>query len=141
LPDGTVGREIVAAPEEITKIENSYNDTMIYELKMGKQNWSVYYAIVNDFAVICNDLDSIKVTVDLMKGNGESLISTERFSSNIQPVIKGSDEVSFFDLEGILPLIFKQKVIPPALGMISSFSSGKNYFEDGVVTINYLHIK
>lgn len=141
LPDGTVGREIVAAPEEILKLDSSYHDTTLYELKMGKQNWSVYYAIVNNLAVVSNDPDSIKVTIDLMKGQGESLSSTERFMNDIKPVIKGSDEVSFFDFDGILPLIFKQNTIPAALGIMSSFSSGKNYFDDGVVTINYLHIK
>lgn len=141
LPDGTVGREIVAAPEEITKIETTYQDTILYELKMGKQNWSVYYAIVNNLAVICNDVDSAKATIDLMKGQGESLSSTERFTNDIKPVIKGSDEVSYFDVNAILPLVFKKNTIPAALGMITSFSSGKNYFDDGVVTINYLHIQ
>ena len=141
LPDGTVGKEIIAAPEEITKDESAYQNTTIYELKMGKQNWSLYYSVVNSFAVICNDLDSIKATIDLMQGQGESLSSTSTFTNDIKPVIKGSDEVSFFDLNGILPLIFKKNAIPPALGMMTTFSSGKNYFDDGVVTINYLHIK
>jgi len=141
LPDGTVGREIVAAPEEILKIESTYNNTTIYELKMGKQNRSIYYSIINNLAVICSDYDSVKTTLDLVKGQGESLSSTDRFIQDIKPVIKGSDEVSFFDFDGILPLIFKQNNLPPALGIISSFSSGKNYFNDGVVTINYLHIK
>jgi hypothetical protein len=141
LPDGTVGKEIVAAPEEILKLENSYQGTTIYELKMGKQGWSIYYAIVNELAVICNDLASTQASVDLMKGQGESLKSTKRFIDNIEPVIKGSDEVSFFDFDGIMPLIFKKQTMPPALGIFSSFSSGKNYFADGVVTINYLHIK
>ncbi len=141
LPDGTVGKEIVAAPEEITKTESTYKNTIVYELKMGKQNRSIYYSIVDNLAVVCNDLDSIKSTIDLMKGQGESLSSTERFINDIQPVIKGSDEVSFFDLDGILPLVFKKDSLPKALGIISSFSSGKNYFNDGIVTINYLHIK
>jgi hypothetical protein len=141
LPDGTVGREIVAAPEEIMKLESSYQDTTIYELKMGKQNRSIYYSVINDLAIICNDLASIKTSMDLVKGQGESLSSTERFINDIKPVIKGSDEVSFFDFDGILPLVFKKDTLPPFLSIMSSFSSGKNYFDDGVVTINYLHIK
>lgn len=141
LPDGTIGKEIVAAPEEITRNETSYNDTTIYELKMGKQNWSIYYTIIDDIAIISNNIDSIKLSMDLRRSKGESLSSTPQFKEDIEPVIKGSDEVSYFDLSKILPLIFKQKDLPPLLDIIYSFSSGKNYFEDGVVSINYLRIK
>ncbi|MBI5754422.1 DUF3352 domain-containing protein [Candidatus Peregrinibacteria bacterium] len=141
LPDGTVGKEIVAAPEEITKNESNYAGTTIYELKMGKENWSLYYTVIGNLAIITNDPDSLKLSMDLTKSNGASLSSTGQFSEDIKPIIKGSDEVSYFDFDNILPLIFNKQDLPPILDIVSSFSSGKNYFDDGVVSINYLHIK
>lgn len=141
LPDGTIGKEIIAAPEEIIKSDMNYDGTTIYELKMGKQDWSVYFTIIEKLVFISNDVDSLKLSMDLVKSKGQSLSSSSQFIEEIQPVINGSEEVSYFNLNGVLPLIFKQKELPPVLDIISSFTSGKNYFNDGVVSINYLHIK
>ncbi len=141
LPDGTVGKEIVAAPQEIIKSQMTHESSTIYELEMGKQNSSIFYAIVNGIVIISNDLESIKLSMNLINKKGESLNTTRQFINDIQPVIKGSDEISYFDFNEILPIIFSNKAIPPVLNIISTFSSGKNYFDDGVITINYLHIK
>lgn len=141
LPDGTVGKEIVAAPEEIIRNQITHEGTTIYEMKMGKQNSSIFYTITNEVVIVCNDLESIRLSMNLVKSTGDSLSTTEQFIDDIKPVIRGSDEISYFDFKEILPLIFKNNDLPPVLNIISTFSSGKNYFDDGVVTINYLHIK
>lgn len=140
LEDGTVGKEIIAVPEEIIKSESNYNDITISELKMGKQSWGIYYAVIDDVAVVTNNIDAVRNTIDLSGNKKSSLSSTEIFSASIKPVLSSSDEVSYFNFDAIMPLLFKQKT-PDIFEMMSSLSSGRNYFNDGVVTINYLHIK
>ncbi len=141
LEDGTVGREVVAIPEEILKNEIKYNDIVIHELKMGTQGWGIYYAILNDIGVVSTELDGVKNTSDLVKDGKNSLRSTVIFKNEISPVLNSSDELNYFNLGKFLKLIFKGEKIPDFLGIIESLSSGRNYFNNGVVTINYLHIK
>jgi len=140
LEDGTVTKEIVAIPEEVEKSESKYKETTISELKMGQQGWGVYYALVDDIAVIATHIEGVKSTIDTFQGDLRSLRSTELFSKHIEPVLKSSDEVAYFNIEGLIPVLFDDDVAP-IMKIIGSISSGRNYFNDGVVTINYLHIK
>ncbi len=141
LPDGTVGREIVAIPKQITKEELEYGDYKIFELNMGEENKSLYYAIADGIAIITNSKKSIKQSLDLFDGEGESLRDTMVFEKQIEPVIRNSDEVSYFRADKLIPLFPEDYDLPEFTEIILSLSSGRNYFHDGIVTINYLHIK
>lgn len=140
LEDGTIAREIVATPKEITKNQSKYQDTTIYELEMGEGK-GIFYAVVNDIAIIANDTSGIKSTIDIIMNKEPSLRNSEFFRLNIRPVLRTSDEVAYFNLEKLLPIFFNEQVIPEYLEAVSSLSSGKNFFNDGIKTINYLHIK
>lgn len=141
LKDGTIAREIMAVPKEINKSELKYLDYTIFELNMGEENKGLYYAIVDDVAFATNNEKSLKRSLDLIAGTGENLRNTEIFKTEIEPVMKSSDEVSYFNLPALLPLFFNEQDLPKFISIISSLSSGRNYFNDGIVTINYLHIK
>lgn len=141
LEDGTVGKEIIAIPEEITKAESTYKERTIHELQMGKQDWGIYYALIDGIAVIASSSDSIKSTIDIVRENQPNLRSTELFANQIYPVLKTSDEVSYFNFEKLLATLLKDSDLPDFVDVISSLSSGRNYFNDGIVTINYLNIK
>lgn len=141
LPDGTISKEIIAIPEEIEKLESKYQSFTIFELKIGKQNWSVYYTILDDLAVIGSSIEAVKNTIDLYQNNSTSLRNSELFTSQIEPLIKSSDEVSYFNLQKINKLILKETTIPEPFSLINSVTSGRNYFQDGIVTINFLSLK
>jgi hypothetical protein len=141
LEDGTVGKEIIAIPEEIVKSESIYGNTTIYELKIGNQNWGIYYTIIDDVAVIANNFDGVASSIDIVQKKKTSLKVSQIFATVIEPVLKSSDEVSYINTEKLIPGIFKDKKIPEVLNLIGFLSSGRNYFDDGIVTINYLHIK
>ncbi|OGJ41987.1 hypothetical protein A3B60_01290 [Candidatus Peregrinibacteria bacterium RIFCSPLOWO2_01_FULL_39_12] len=141
LEDGTVGKEIIAIPEEIVKSESIYGDTAIYELKIGNQNWGIYYTIIDDVAVIANNFDGVASSIDIVQKKKTSLKVSQIFATVIEPVLKSSDEVSYINTEKLIPTIFKDKKIPEVLNLIGFLSSGRNYFDDGIVTINYIHIK
>lgn len=140
LEDGTVGKEIVAVAEEIQKSEIEYSGEKIYGLLMGEHG-GIYYTILQNFAVIGTSQESVKTSIDLAKDPSNSLKNSAIFEKNISPVLKSSDEISYFNIEGLLPLLIKEDQTPGILKIFSSLSSGRNYFNDGVVTINYLQVK
>lgn len=141
LEDGTISRELVAIPEEVVKNEIEYNGKIIYGLEMGKRDWGIYYTLIDDIAVIANNILGVESTIDILENNKKSLKETAIFTHNIRPVLRTSDEVSYFNSDGLFPILFGKKVIPDYLKPIESLSSGKNYFNDGIKTINYLRIK
>lgn len=135
LPDGTVGQEIMAIPKEIIRKQHRYNNTEIYELYISSEK-QVFYTVSNTQGVISNNIDGVKSVIDLQNGEGVSLSSSETFTNLIDPILKNSDEVSYFNLEKLLKNKASEYLLP-----ISSLSAGKNYFNDGISTINYLDIK
>lgn len=141
LEDGTVSKEIIAVAEAITKEEIIYQGTTIYELKMGKQDWVVAYSIIDNVAIIATNTQGIKNAIDAKNGEISSLKVSDTYSKLIAPVLKHSDEVSYFNMDELLPTMFDEGILPPMLGLISSLSSGKSYFDDGITSINYLRIK
>lgn len=141
LPDGTVGREIIAVPEAITKEETKYGKTTIYALNMGQREWGIYYAIVNNIGVISTRIEGVKNTIDIAEGKKKNLSQSPIFTEDIVPILSTSDEVSYFNIEKLLPIFFQDKETPKFLNTIKSLSSGKNYFNDGITSINYLQIK
>jgi hypothetical protein len=140
LPDGTVSKEIIAVPEEVQKIDSTYKNTVIHGLKIGEREWGVYYAIVNNVAVIATHIDGVKSSIDITGGEKNSLESTAVFDYQIAPILENSDEVTYFNLKKLYPLLIDENSLNEYFKPIDSFSSGKNYFNDGIVTINYLHI-
>jgi len=140
LEDGTISRELIAIPEEISKNEKEYADNLIYELIMGDRGWSIFYTTIDDMAIITNSEDAIINTIDLTNNTSGSLHSNKEFINQINPILKNSDEISYFDFNKVLPLVFEDTILPEFVTIISTLVSGKNYFHDGIVTINYLHI-
>jgi hypothetical protein len=140
LEDGTVTKEIVAVPEEIIEKEITYNDFTIYELKMGEQNFVIAYAIIDNTGIIATSSEGIKSAIDAKNEEIESLKSSETFETLIKPILSYSDEVSYFNMDRLSPIMFGETP-PPFIEIISSISSGKNYFNDGITSINYLRIK
>ena len=140
LPDGTPSKEIVAVPEPIIPTETTYENYVIHSLTIGTQKRGVFYSIVDDFAVIANDIAGVKSSIDFKNGKGGSLKDSDQFTAAIAPILMNSDEVSYMNLEQLFPVLFKNKV-PDFLIPISEVSSGKNYFNDGITTLSYLQIK
>ncbi|NIA02447.1 MAG: DUF3352 domain-containing protein [Nitrospirae bacterium] len=141
MEDGTVSKEIIAVAEAIIKEEVIYKGTTIYELRMGGQDWVVAYSIIDDVAIIATNSQGIKTAIDAKNGEISSLKTSAIYSKLIAPVLKYSDEVSYFNMEELLQIMFNEETLPPILELVSSLSSGKSYFDDGITSINYLRIK
>lgn len=131
LPDGTLAKEIMAVPEAINKESKDYKGITITELHIGEESKGIFYAIIDNVAVISDSLNGIKKSIDL-KENKNNLKISETFQKLIAPVLKNSDEISYFNIEKLLPNL----PLP-----IAEISGGNNYFDDGIVSINYLHVK
>ncbi len=141
LQDGTVSREIMAIPREIVKSELGYEGHTIFQLNMGEEGKNIFYSIEGRLAFITNNEKSIKKSLDLFRGEGTSFAQTEEFADQVDPIIKNSEEVAYIKTQKILPMFLGEYNLPQITKTIYSLSSGRNYFYDGIVTINYLHIK
>lgn len=142
LEDGTVAKEIIAVPEEIAQKETTYKEQVIHELELGAKEWGVYYVLIDNIAVFSTQREGVTNAIDLIDTPESSLANTVHYQESIIPVMRNADEVSYLNLEMILPMLFEGKSeVPEPLGIISSFTSGRNYFNDGIMTLNYLEIK
>ncbi|MDD3862055.1 MAG: DUF3352 domain-containing protein, partial [Candidatus Gracilibacteria bacterium] len=140
LADGTTTREIMAVPEEVNKSETDYKGVKINGLKIGERNWGIYYSTIENIAVIATDIEGVKNAIDISSKEKQNLKSTAIFDYQIAPILENSDEITYFNIKKLAPLFVGENYLNEYLKPIMSFSSGKNYFNDGIVTINYLHI-
>ncbi len=140
LQDGTVSREIVAVPEEVTTSESIYNEYQIYELKLGEKNWGLYYAFLDDVAVFATQKAGVISSIDTI-GTDKNLHSSQLFLNSITPVLRNADEVSYFDFTTISEILGTKDNWPKFTTIIDAVSTGRNYFNDGIITLNYLHLK
>lgn len=131
LEDGTVSKELMAIPEKFESEEVKYEGTTVYELKTNNQNWGIYYAVKNEIAIIATSEKLVFSSLDAINGKIKNLKSSSAFDDFITPILKASDEISYLNLAKLLP----------ELSPIETLSSGKNYFEDGITTVNYLRVK
>ncbi len=143
LEDGTVSEEIQTVPEEITKSEEEHRGYLVNVLNIGNQNWGVYYIVLDDRLVITTKAETIKNIIDLFVDSSESFMTSDVNKTNIQPVLRTADEVVFFDLDYMFNNIITEKPewLIPYLEPFKYLSIGKNYFKDGISTINYIKIK
>ncbi|MBU1151498.1 DUF3352 domain-containing protein [Patescibacteria group bacterium] len=141
LKDGTKSREIIAIPEEIKRETLSYENIQISAMKIGERNWGLYYAFLENVAVVSGNLETLKNIIDTTKSKNISLNKSEHFKKLIDPLLTYSDSIAYYSIDSLLPMLFEGGNGPQILEIISSVSSGKNYFNDGIATVNYLTIK
>ncbi|MFC1616012.1 DUF3352 domain-containing protein [Patescibacteria group bacterium] len=141
LEDGTYSQEIIAAPKKVVKSQSEYNGVIINELKLGSRNWGIYYSIHNDIAILSNQIQGVQSTIDVIKDKQSSIKESPIYYTNIDPLLQHSDELTYINVQGIQPFLFDDQKIPPIFDVFGTISSGKNYFNDGIVNTNYLSIK
>lgn len=141
LEDGTVAREIVAVPEQILKTESKHKDRTIFQMQLGRSNKAISYAFLDDVAIIATAPQGVINAIDAMEEEAESLNKSDIFDDLISPVLQSSDEIAYFNFEKIIPLYFEGNELELEFAPIQYLSSGKNYFNDGISTINYLQLK
>lgn len=143
LEDGTKAEEIVTSEESIKKGEEEYHGYLINSLDLGEPNWGIYYILLDDKLIITTKLDSMKQIIDLFIDSSGNFRSTEIFRENLTPVMRTSDELIFFDIQYLVKNFMDEipEEFGPFLEPFSHISIGKNYFKDGISTINYIKIK
>lgn len=144
LEDGTIAEEIVTSDASIQKSEEEYHGYSINSLDLGEPGWGIYYILLDDKLIITTKLDAMKKIIDLFIDSSGNFRSTEIFRENVSPVMRTSDEIIFFDthyllknIVGEIPEEWMNSYVEP----FTHISIGKNYFKDGISTINYIKIK
>lgn len=140
MADGTVGKEIIAVPEDIKRQKLKYGENDVFKLTIGQKNSNIFYSVIDRYAVITDNFETIKNAIDLIRNGGKSLRTAKDFKELITQILSSSDEVNYLNFEKLLPMIFEGKKVPDYLLPLSSLTTGKNYFQDGITTINYLDI-
>ncbi len=143
LPDGTIGQELVASPEQIGRDTNKYKSAMITTLKLGDTGVSVHYAILGEVIALSTDMDGMKKIIDrhedaLAKG----FVSTDYYSKNVGPVLRTADEVFLLKLGALTAAtgLNADQNLNPYLVPFNNLTVTKNYFRDGISTIYLIEV-
>lgn len=131
LEDGTVSQEIMAVPEKIVKNETDFNGNQIYSFEFADNNMELAYTFLDNVTILSTDIEGVKNSIKAIDGEILSLKKSGIYLDIIEPILRNSDEISYFNLEKLFP----------NLKAFSRLSSGKNYFNDGIMTINFLSLK
>ncbi len=142
LEDGTKAEEIVTSENTIEKTEEEYHGYSINSLDVGDPNWGIYYILLDDQLIISTKLETIKSIIDLFINSSGNFRSSAVFRENVSPVLRTSDEIIFFDIHYIIDNYFADNPewMAGYFEPFSVISIGKNYFKDGISTINYIKI-
>jgi len=141
LIDGTVGQEIIAIPKEIIRTEEEYKDQKIITLGTKDAEYGIYYTLIDNILILSNEKVAIKNSIDLSVTSDESIRNQSIFTNNISQALQNSDEVSYLDINQILKILFKDNENIEQYNIINSITNGRTYFNDGVVTLNYIELK
>lgn len=141
LPDGTIGKEIVASPEVITRNDESYTGETIYTLKIGDSGWAVYYTVLENEAVFSTSIEEIKAVISdgIEK---ENFTTTENYNSLIKPILKSADQFYFMETGALTENIASDEtsMIKPYFTPFGGMAVAKNFFTDGISTIYVLEV-
>jgi hypothetical protein len=143
LEDGTILEEIQTVPEEILRSTEDYHGYEMNILTVGNAPWGIYYIIADNTLVIATQKEQLKRSIDLVIDEQQSLKNSSLFNGTISPVLRNSDEVMFANFNYLFSAINDGSLdwISPYLEPFSYFSAGKNYFNDGISTIQYIKIE
>lgn len=137
LEDGTIAKELVAVPKEVVK--ESITETKITVLRLPEKDLEIFYTFIDNLALISTSEESVQKIIRTHNGQHPNLKDSAKYDQMIKPVLSSADELTFFSLHDFLPILLPE--IPSFFVPLDSFSSGKNYFNDGIVSINFLSIK
>ena len=141
LPDGTIGKEIVASPEVVTKSEENYGGKVIHALKIGDSGQAVYYTVIGEEAVFSTSVERIKTVIS--KGaEDENFTSTSMYKNIIRPVLKSADQFYFIET-GVLSeslISDETSMIKPYFTPFGGMAAAKNFFTDGISTVYILEL-
>ena len=132
LPDGTVGKEIVAKSESLIKSKSKYGSYDISELKTEKGDFGIYYISQGDTGLIATDRQLLIDSLKLLSGESKtSFASSKSYDIHIKPVLEKSDELSYFDISKSMP----------GIKLVKSLSTGREYSANGIMAYYYIYVQ
>lgn len=146
LPDGTIGKEIIASPETISRKSFIHNDTEIIAFQLGETGMSIYFSFIDDIFIISGNEDSIKSIVDRAKTDNntttDNFTSTDYYRKQVKPILRTADEVMHIKVGAVTEWLGlnDDPNLSPYLLPFTNMTVTKNYFEDGISTIYLLEV-
>ncbi|MBU1934566.1 DUF3352 domain-containing protein [Patescibacteria group bacterium] len=144
LPDGTESRELIADSSKLEESSEEYEGYDVNCMEVTGTSGGFCYTTTNELLVITNSRDLTLEAVDLSMSPQFVLSQYQPFRQAISNLSKVSDELTFVDIQRILPLISNNPygiIAEPFLNKFDAISWVKHYFDDGVSVEGYLLIK
>lgn len=133
LESGEKQKEIVGIHGSLNEETSEHKGAKITSITTPSQDFTIFYTIFNKTFILSNDLESIKASIDLRQNKKDSLRASKLYES-LRQVNRTADEVFTINLSEL-------KDLPKYLKPFKSISSGKNIFDDGISTINFLEVE
>lgn len=137
LPDGTMGKEIVASPEKIERSTGKYKEKTITSLRLGDTGVAIHYVILENIVAMSTKEKTLQQIIDRHEGEmTEGLASSKYYERNIRPVLRTADQVLHVKLGALTQLmgLGGNELLEPYLVPFNNFTVTKNFFEDGIST-------
>jgi len=137
LPDGTMGKEIVASPEKIERSTSTHEGTTITSLKLGDTGIAIHYAILDQIVAMSTKQENLKLIIDRYEGDLEEGLTTSKYyDRNLKPVLRTADQVMHVKLGALTQVmgLNEDSFLQPYLVPFNNFTVTKNFFEDGIST-------
>jgi hypothetical protein len=144
LPDGTISKEMVADATRLKETSETYQDADIQCLEIADSPMGFCTALTDDLILLGNNLASIKETIDLTITPKFALSQSQSFRQSLSNLSAVSDEISYFDLGNVMPLLKAWPTAAVASNLLDPFTAltwVKHTFTDGVATEGYLLLK
>lgn len=144
LPDGTESRELVSDANKLSESNEEYEGYNVNCLEIKGVNSGFCYTVLDNLLVITNKKETAINIINLSISPEFVLSQYQPFRQTISNLSKINDEITFIDIQKIIPLIINNKyglIISPFLNKLDATSWVKHYFDDGVSTEGFVLIK
>ena len=144
LPDGTESHELVADNTQMKEVSEEYEGYDVHCLEVKKTGAGFCYTVTEDLLAVTNSHEKIIETIDMTLSPEFTLSQYQPFRQTISNMSKVSDEITFIDMQHLIPIIENKTygaLLTPYLKNFSAASWVKHYFDDGVSSEGYLLIK
>lgn len=144
LPDGTESKELVADTSKLDETTEKHEGYEVHCMEVKGTNSGFCYTVTDELLIITNKYESILNSIDITLSPKNVLSQYQPFRQTIGNLSKVSDEVTFMDIQKMIPIFSNNPygmLFGSFLDNFDSVSWVKHYFDDGVSAEGYLLIK
>ena len=144
LPDGTISRELVANPDSLKEVQETYENYTIDCVEVTESVYGFCHAVSDDLLILSNHLKGIKKNIDAIEGKTSRLSELPSFRQGLSQLSNVSDEITFIDFKNVVELLKAHPFASLLIPYLEKLDGGtwiKHEFDDGVSSEGFVLIK